>query len=162
MRVRHYKKKIIGISEIENTGLDIRRNHLTIVTTNGCFDILHSGHIEYLQCASNYGDILIVGINCDNSVRRLKGEGRPVNNEVSRASVIASLGFVDYCVIFSEDTPIEFLSRIRSHIHVKGGDYLARDLIEKKAVEENGGIIKILPLIKGFSTSEIIKKVTSL
>lgn len=146
------------IEEIDSVCREIRESNLTIVSSNGCFDILHLGHIEYLQSASGFGDILIIGINSDDSVRRLKGVGRPINSERNRASVIASLGFVDYCVIFRDDSPTKLLGRIRPDIHVKGGDYLKHNLPEKKVVEENGGIVKILPQVKGFSTTDIIKK----
>lgn len=158
MKVKNYKDKIVKIDEIEYICSKIRDKH-KIVTTNGCFDILHIGHIEYLQSASEFGDILIVGINSDDSVKILKGEHRPVNNEDSRASIVSCLGFVDYSVIFSEDTPIEFLQRVRPHIHIKGGDYKNKELPEKKVVEEYGGIVKILPHYQGFSTTNIIEKI---
>lgn len=158
MKVKPFKDKIIPFEDIEKLCTDIRQKGFSIATSNGCFDILHPGHLEYLQSASDYGRIFIVGINSDKSVRRLKGAGRPVNNEICRASVIASLGFVDYCVIFSQDTPVELLGKIKPAVHVKGGDYLAGDLPEKKIVEENGGVIKILPLVKGYSTTLILEK----
>ena len=158
MKVKNYKDKIVNLDEIEDI-CSKRRDEHRIVTTNGCFDILHAGHMEYLQTASECGDIFIVGINGDASVRRLKGEARPFNNEKSRASIIACLGFVDYCVIFSEDTPVELLQRVKPHIHIKGGDYKNMELPEKKVVEENGGIVKILPYMQGFSTTNIIKKI---
>ena len=160
MRVKHFREKIVGVDEIEDICRKIRNEDFSIVTTNGCFDILHLGHVEFLQSASDYGDILIVGINSDSSVRRIKGEGRPVNNEVSRSSVISSLGFIDYCVIFSEDTPIQLIRKIKPHIHIKGGDYLGRELPEKKVVEENGGVVKILPQVDGFSSTSILKRIT--
>ncbi|MCP4727906.1 MAG: D-glycero-beta-D-manno-heptose 1-phosphate adenylyltransferase [bacterium] len=152
---------MISINKIAQICKDIRKKDLTIVTSNGCFDILHTGHIEYLHSASLHGDILIIGINSNNSVRKLKGEGRPVNNELSRASIIASLGFVDYCVVFSQDTPVELLEIIKPDIHIKGGDYLPDEIIEKKTVEENGGVVRILPLVEGYSTTSILKNITS-
>ena len=158
MRVKHFQEKIACYDKIGDICRDFRKKNLTIVTSNGCFDILHQGHIEYLQTASEYGDFLIAGINSDDSVRRLKGKGRPINNEMNRASIIASLGFVDYCVIFSEDTPMELLRIIKPDVHIKGGDYLAEEIIEKKIVEDNGGIVRILPLVHGYSTSNILKK----
>ncbi len=156
MKVKSYKNKIIPFDKIADKCYEIRQRSNTIVSTNGCFDILHLGHIEYLEKASELGDFLIVGLNSQESVKRLKGRDRPVNSEITRISVIASLGFVDYCVIFNEITPVELLKKIKPDIHVKGGDYSPDELIEKKVVEENGGIITILPLIPGYSTSGII------
>lgn len=161
MKAKPFKEKIIPFKDTEELCKSIRQKGLSIATSNGCFDILHFGHLQYLQTASGYGDVFIVGINSDKSVRKLKGPDRPLNNEVSRASVVASLGFVDYCVIFSQDTPVELLSRIKPAVHVKGGDYLAENLPENKAVEQHGGIIKILPLVDGFSTTGIISRLRS-
>lgn len=158
MRVIPFRDKIIDFEKIGDICSRIRQKKNTIASTNGCFDILHYGHIEYLQKASDLCDYFIVGINSQESVKKLKGSGRPVNSENSRVSVIASLGFVDYCVVFNQDTPVELLKKIKPDIHVKGGDYNTNDLVEKKIVEDNGGIIKILPLVTGYSTSLIIKK----
>ena len=160
MKVKHFREKIVSLDEIEKISKSAREKHRTIVTSNGCFDILHSGHVEYLEGASKLGDILIIGINSDSSVKKIKGPDRPVNSERDRASIMASLGFVDYCVIFNEDTPEELLKIIKPDIHVKGGDYNADDIIEKKIVEENGGIIKILPLVQGYSTTGILERLS--
>ncbi len=158
MKIKPFQEKIIAFADIASICEEIKKNKKKIVTSNGCFDILHTGHIEYLQSASQYGDILIIGINNDDSVRRLKGEGRPVNKELSRASLVASLGFVDFCVIFTQDTPIELLQKIKPNVHIKGGDYLPDDIIEKKTVEDNGGVVKILPLVQGYSTTSILNR----
>lgn len=158
MKVESYKNKIISFNKIEMICKKIRQEGKTIVTTNGCFDILHLGHVEYLQKASELSDILIVGINSQDSVRRIKGSDRPIMSEQGRVSVVAALGFVDYCVIFDEDTPIELLKTIKPDIHIKGGDYLPDGLIEKKVIEDNGGVIMILPLVAGYSTTSIIEK----
>ncbi len=160
MKVKSFREKIVSADQIEKISESARKKGLTIVSSNGCFDILHSGHIEYLEQASMLGDILIIGINSDSSVKRLKGKERPLNRETDRASLVASLGFVDYCVIFGEDTPVELLKKIRPNIHVKGGDYNAGDIIEKKIVEKNGGVIKILPLVRGYSTTGIIERLS--
>lgn len=160
MKVKSYREKIVSPEEIGQIADKAREKNLTIVTSNGCFDILHTGHVEYLQAASRYGDLLIIGINSDSSVKKLKGKGRPVNSENDRASIIASLGFVDYCVIFSEDTPEKLLEKIKPHIHIKGGDYKAEEIAEKKIVEENGGTVKILPLVDGYSTTGTLKKIS--
>ncbi len=158
MKVKNINKKIIQFEEIENLCLKIRQEKRTIITTNGCFDILHLGHIGYLQDASEFGDVLIVGINSQESVRRLKGNGRPVTSEIGRISVVAALGFVDFCVLFDDDTPVELLKKIKPDVHVKGGDYNIKDLIEKKIIEDNGGIIKIIPFTQGYSTTGILEK----
>ena len=160
MKVKHYREKIVSIDEIEKISKSAGKKRRTIVTSNGCFDILHTGHVEYLEEASSLGDILIIGINSDSSVKKIKGKDRPVNSENDRASIVASLGFVDYCVIFNEDTPVELLNKIRPDIHVKGGDYRADEIIEKKIVEENGGIIKILPLVRGYSTTGLLDRLS--
>jgi rfaE bifunctional protein nucleotidyltransferase chain/domain len=161
MKAENFKNKIIEFNKIENISRRIRHGKKTIVTTNGCFDILHLGHVEYLQQASALGDVLIVGINSQDSVRRIKGRDRPITSEQGRISVVAALGFVDFCVLFNEDTPVELLKRIKPDIHVKGGDYSSDDLIEKKVIEDNGGVIKILPLVDGYSTTNIIEKLKS-
>ncbi len=161
MKAENFKNKIIEFNKIENICRRIRHGKKTIVTTNGCFDILHLGHVEYLQQASALGDVLIVGINSQDSVRRIKGSDRPITGEQGRISVVAALGFVDFCVLFNEDTPVELLKKIKPDIHVKGGDYSSDDLIEKKVIEDNGGVIKILPLVDGYSTTNIIEKLKS-
>jgi rfaE bifunctional protein nucleotidyltransferase chain/domain len=158
MKAENFKNKIIEFNKIENICRRIRQGKKTIVTTNGCFDILHLGHVEYLQKASQLGDVLIVGINSQDSVKRIKGSDRPITGEQGRISVVAALGFVDFCVPFNEDTPVELLKKIKPDIHVKGGDYSSDDLIEKKVIEDNGGVIKILPLVDGYSTTKIIEK----
>jgi D-beta-D-heptose 7-phosphate kinase/D-beta-D-heptose 1-phosphate adenosyltransferase len=132
-----------------------------IVFTNGCFDIIHSGHIYYLGEAKKAGDILIIGLNSDNSVRRLKGNDRPVNNESDRAMVLDALKFVDYVTIFEEDTPYELIKLLQPDILVKGGDYNADEIVGADIVRENGGEVLIIPYIKGKSTTELIKKIKS-
>ena len=131
----------------------------TIVFTNGCFDILHSGHVFYLQKAKQLGDILILGLNSDASVKRLKGEKRPINNENDRAIVISELKSIDYFVIFEEDTPLEIISIIVPDILVKGGDYKKEDVVGKDIVENNGGEVVIIPFLDGKSTTNIINKI---
>lgn len=159
MKATNYKNKIISGKRIEGIVKKIKNDNKTIVTTNGCFDIIHLGHIECLQKASSFCDVFIVGINSDKSVKKIKGTGRPINDEKTRAAFIASLGFVDYCVIFGEDTPLKLLEKIKPDVHVKGGDYAPSGLPEKKVVVEGGGKIKILPFVEGFSTSRVIKKI---
>ncbi len=129
-----------------------------IVFTNGCFDLLHKGHISYLNEAKALGDILVVGLNSDSSVSKLKGAERPVVDEASRAFVLSNIKSVDYVVIFDNDTPIELIKEIKPNIHIKGGDYKKEDLPETKVVESLGGTVKILGLKKGYSTTNIVEK----
>lgn len=134
----------------------------TIAFTNGCFDIIHAGHIASLTEAARHADILIVGLNSDASVRGLKGEGRPVNDEGSRAQVLASLYFVDAVVIFKEETPLELINIIRPQFLIKGGDYKAEDIAGAKEVAEWGGHVIINPLVEGFSTTGTLQKIKNL
>ena len=152
------KKEYLNLSQAMSFVDSCRKSGKTIVTTNGCFDIIHAGHIQYLEEAAKLGDILIVGLNSDNSVKRLKGEDRPVQNQTARLSVMAALKPVDAAFIFEEDTPENFLASIKPDIHVKGGDY-SRDLPEKSIVENSGGKIVILSFKDGYSTTGILDKV---
>jgi len=153
------KEKIKSIEELEKIVEEARKKGKTIVTTNGCFDILHIGHVRYLQDAAKLGDLMIVGINGDASVRKLKGKNRPVVPEGERAEVVASLGCVDYVFIFNEDDPVVFAGRLKPHFHAKGGDYSEKKMIEREIVEKHGGKIIILKEEKGYSTSSTIKKI---
>ncbi|MBZ4684204.1 MAG: rfaE bifunctional protein [Fusobacteriales bacterium] len=137
----------------------LKKEGKTVVFTNGCFDILHVGHLRYLQEAKELGDILIVGVNSDESVSRLKGPTRPINKQNDRAEMLAGLKPVDYTVIFTEDTPVEIIDELKPSIHVKGGDYKKEDLPETPIVEKNGGKVIILSLIQGKSTTNIVKKI---
>lgn len=130
-----------------------------IVFTNGVFDILHSGHIKLLSEAATYADVLIVGVNSDASVKRLKGNGRPVNAEASRALILSALVMVDAVIIFEEDTPINLIQLIKPNILVKGGDYALDTIVGAKEVTANNGEVKIIPLEEGFSTTGIIKSI---
>lgn len=132
----------------------------TVVFTNGVFDLLHVGHVRYLQEARRLGDKLIVGINADTSVKRLKGPLRPINGEADRAEVIASLDCVDGTVVFDEDTPVELLTCLKPNIHTKGGDYMSADALpETPFVRAYGGNVVILQLVDGKSTSLMLQKV---
>ncbi len=133
---------------------------MKIVFTNGCFDIIHRGHIEYLKKAKSLGDVLIVGLNSDNSVQRLKGDKRPINNESDRAVVLRELKSVDFVVIFEEDTPLELIKKIRPDILVKGGDWPTNQIVGHEFVLKNGGEVYSIPFIEGYSTTNIIKKIT--
>ena len=138
-----------------------KREHVIrpLVFTNGCFDLLHPGHISYLMKARELGNFLWIGLNTDESVRKLKGQKRPVNSELTRSILLASLFFVDAVTIFDEDTPIHLLEEIHPDIHIKGGDYNKEDLPEYNTVIEYGGRVEILPFIVGESTTGLIKKI---
>lgn len=129
-----------------------------IVFTNGVFDILHQGHIASLSEAASYGHILIVGVNADASVKRLKGETRPINGEQSRALLLASLVMIDAVLIFEENTPLHLITNILPDVLVKGGDYTLEQIVGAKEVIANGGEVKIAPIVEGFSTTRIIEK----
>lgn len=146
------------IEDVLNFLSPLREAGKTIVTTNGCFDILHAGHIQYLREAASMGDIFIVALNSDKSVRKLKGDSRPLQNQQDRMEILAALKFVDCVFIFDEDDPCVFLESIRPDIHVKGGDY-TEDIIEKPVVESHGGKIAIVSFKEGYSTSNIVKKI---
>jgi D-glycero-beta-D-manno-heptose 1-phosphate adenylyltransferase len=144
--------------EVREYFLPQREAGKKVVTTNGCFDILHVGHVQYLSEAKRCGDILIVGINSDESVRRLKGPTRPLQGENERAMLISSLKMVDAAFVFREDDPRAFLEILRPDIHVKGGDY-GKDLLEREVVEKFGGKIQIVPFVKGYSTTSLVDKI---
>jgi rfaE bifunctional protein nucleotidyltransferase chain/domain len=136
-----------------------RLNSKTIAFTNGVFDILHEGHIAVLAKAASFADMLIVGINSDASVKKLKGESRPVNHQQSRALLLASLIMVDAVVIFDEETPLELIKKIRPDVLVKGGDYTIDTIVGSNEVFATGGRVEIIPIEEGFSTTGIIEKI---
>jgi rfaE bifunctional protein nucleotidyltransferase chain/domain len=127
-----------------------------IVFTNGCFDILHRGHIEYLSQARDKGGVLVIGLNSDDSVKRIKGEGRPVQDGMSRALALASLRFVDAVILFDEDTPYELIKFVNPDVLVKGGDYTEETIVGADIVKANGGEVVVIPLVEGYSTSKIL------
>lgn len=149
--------KMLSDDQIEK----FRQTHLDkkIVFTNGCFDILHTGHIKYLRDAARKGDILIVGLNSDSSVKKLKGNDRPINTESDRAEMLCALEFVNYVAIFDEETPLELIKRIKPDILVKGGDYKGKLVVGAKEIEEYGGKVILIPFVKGKSTTNIISKI---
>ena len=136
----------------------LRSENKTIVTTNGCFDILHVGHVRYLEKAKSFGDVLIVALNSDKSVKSIKGESRPINNENDRAEVLSGLRSVDYVVLFDEDSPIDLLLQIKPDVHTKGADYTIESLPEAKGIMEAGGRIEFISFVEGKSTTSIIEK----
>ena len=137
----------------------LRKEGKKIIFTNGCFDILHAGHVRYLKEAKKIGDILIVAINSDSSVRAIKGDKRPLIPEDERADMVASLESVDYVTIFHEPTPLELIEYLQPHIIVKGGNWAEEEVVGRESVEKWGGMVVIVPEIMGASTSGIIEKI---
>lgn len=156
------KNKVFTLDGIRHQTKRWRLLSKKIVFTNGCFDILHEGHLEILSQAAEAGDILIIGINTDASVKRLKGEARPVNNQSFRSLMLAELIMVDAVVLFDEDTPLELIKEIEPDVLLKGGDYEINQIVGAEEVIKNGGEVKIVPLVKGFSTSLLIQKIQQL
>lgn len=132
----------------------------SVVFTNGCFDLLHLGHVSYLEKAANEGDFLVVGINSDTSVSRLKGVGRPLQNEEARLHIMASLACVDAVCVFEEDTPLELIEAFNPDILVKGGDYRIEDIVGHEQVMAAGGKVLTIPIVEGYSTTNIEKKIS--
>jgi rfaE bifunctional protein nucleotidyltransferase chain/domain len=151
--------KIFTRAEIQKQVNRLRLLSKTVAFTNGCFDIIHEGHIFSLSRAAAEAGYLIVGVNADASVRKLKGENRPVNNQDSRALILASLLMVDAVVIFEEDTPLELINIIQPDVLVKGGDYKLEEIVGAKEVIANGGRVVINPILEGFSTTGLIEKI---
>jgi len=143
-------------SELVN---QFKQNGKTVVFTNGCFDILHVGHVRYLQKAKKLGDVLILGLNTDSSVKKNKGDSRPINNENDRAEVLLALQSVDYIIKFDEETPYNLINKIKPHIITKGGDYKPEDVVGKDIVESYGGRVEIIEFVVGKSTTNIIEKI---
>lgn len=152
-------KKILDKDELAKWLDDCRAKGLKIVFSNGCFDILHRGHVEYLSKAADLGDVLIIGLNTDDSVRRLKGLSRPVNDERSRAMVLAALEFVSVIVFFNEDTLYNLIKTVQPDVLVKGKDYKPEDIIGYDIVMKKDGKVEIIELVEGFSTTNIINKI---
>ena len=136
-----------------------RKAGRSLVFTNGCFDLLHEGHARYLQIASNFGDILMLGLNSDSSVRKLKGFSRPIMSQVDRAFLLSALEAVDCVVIFDEETPARLIEKVIPDVLVKGGDYIADDIVGYNTVIKNGGRVEIVPLIEGKSTTSILNSI---
>lgn len=153
------RDKIKDRQEITRAAEGLRADKKKIVFTNGCFDILHCGHVTYLEYARSLGDALIVGVNGDRSVRRIKGDGRPYTDERARMTVIAALGSVDLVTSFDEDDPYELIRQVVPDVLVKGGDWKESDVIGGDVVRQNGGRVVIAPFVNGYSSSDVISKV---
>ena len=149
---------LVKQSELNDLLKKLKEEGKTIVTTNGCFDILHVGHVRYLEKTKSFGDVLIVALNSDKSVKSIKGESRPINNENDRAEVLSALKSVDYVVLFDEDSPIDLLLQIKPDVYTKGADYTIESLPEAKGIMEAGGRIEFISFVEGKSTTSIIEK----
>lgn len=153
------KDKIIKIIDVEKIIPLLKKQGKKIVFTNGCFDIIHPGHVIYLSEAKKLGDILFIGLNSDNSVKRLKGYKRPIFNENERATILSFLEMVDFICIFNEDTPYELIKLVKPDILVKGGDWSVENIVGKDIVESYGGVVANIPYLEGKSTTGIIERI---
>lgn len=153
------KQRIVTVEEAVRTAMKWEQLQQTTVFTNGCFDLIHSGHLAYLSEAAGLADRLIIGLNSDRSVRMLKGETRPVKSQDTRALLLASLRWVDMVVIFDEETPSDLISTLRPDVLVKGGDWKVEEIVGGDIVTSYGGIVRSLPYIEGYSSSNYIEKI---
>ncbi|CUU06948.1 rfaE bifunctional protein, domain II [Candidatus Thermokryptus mobilis] len=151
--------KIVEVDEIAKISMELKNKGKKIVFTNGCFDILHRGHVEYLSKAKQLGDVLIVGLNSDSSVKMIKGDKRPIVPQEDRAFILSNLSFVDYVVIFDEPTPYELISKIVPDVLVKGSDWSEENVVGRDIVEANGGKVVLIELVPGRSTTNVIKTI---
>ena len=152
------KNKILDGDRLTAWLDDCKRNNKTIVFSNGCFDILHRGHVEYLAKAAAFGDVMIIGLNTDASVKRLKGHSRPVNDEKARAFVLAGLEFVSAVVLFDDDTPYNLIKTVQPDVLVKGSDYKPENIVGYDIVTAKGGRVETIDLVEGYSTTGIINR----
>lgn len=158
---RLLKDKIKDLTNLKNIRNGLKRKGRLVVFTNGCFDLLHYGHVKYLEAAKQKGDILIVAVNSDNSVRRIKGKNRPITSEVDRLAVIAALESVDYVVKFGEDTPLNVIKTLKPDILVKGADWDRNKIVGANFIKDAGGSIARIKLLKGRSTTKLIKSIAN-
>ena len=149
---------LISFKDINQLLITYRRENFKLVFTNGCFDLLHKGHLDLLSNAATFGDKLFVGLNSDLSVKKLKGESRPIQGEITRAKELLQLKYVSHVTIFDDLTPQKLIYKISPDVLVKGGDYKKNEIVGSKHVISKGGIVKIIPLTPGFSTTKIIEK----
>jgi len=156
---RPARRKIVSVRALQAAVRSARRRGRRVVFTNGCFDLLHVGHIRYLEQAKRLGGLLVVAVNTDRSVRRLKGPHRPIVPQAQRAEVIAALGCVDYVVLFSTPTPQPLIARVRPDILVKGADWSIDRIAGKAEVEASGGRVRTIPFTRGYSTTGLINKI---
>lgn len=153
--------KIITQRQLKKVIDGLRRKGKKIAFTNGCFDILHYGHIKYLEKAKRLADILIVAVNSDSSVKKIKGNGRPVNNQFARVGVLSALSLIDYLVIFNEDTPLKLIKLIKPDVLIKGGDWKVESIAGAEIVKSYDGKVVTIPYLNGYSTTRLIEKITN-
>ena len=151
--------KIYTLEDLQTQVENWKKSEEKVVFTNGCFDIVHRGHIEVLARTADLGTKFIIGLNSDSSIQELKGEDRPIIDQQSRAILLAALSFVDAIVLFSEDTPINLISTLVPDVLAKGGDYEIETIVGHEIVQENGGEVKLVPFVDGFSSTNIIEKI---
>ena len=156
------QSKIYTTAKLDKLRETWRKKGKTVVFTNGCFDILHAGHIKYLEAAAQKGDYLVVAVNDDESVTRLKGEDRPINTLESRMYLVASLSCVDAVCSFESDTPLELINKLQPDVLVKGGDYKPEDIVGAKEVLASGGKVEVIPFVEGYSTTKIESRILDL
>jgi len=157
--LQHADEKISSVPLLQNILAGERQKNKQIIFTNGCFDLLHVGHVKYLQAARKLGDLLVLGLNSDDSIRRLKGPNRPLIDQEERAHILAALNCIDYVVVFDEDTPLELITALRPDILVKGGDYTPEGVVGRELVESYGGRVELINFVDGKSTTNIINKI---
>jgi len=157
--MEEYRKKIKGLSELKKEIEGLKAQGKRIVFTNGCFDLLHPGHMRYLYAARQLGDYLVVAVNTDRSVKIIKGANRPIQSQDERTELIAALSFVDAVVLFDEDNPLNVIRHLLPNVLVKGGDWTEDKIIGADVVKKAGGVVKSLPFVAGYSTSAIIDKI---
>lgn len=153
------RNKIFGLDDLQRQVHIWKFSGDTVVFTNGCFDILHRGHITYLAQAASLGNRLVIGVNTDRSVNGLKGPGRPINPEFSRAELLAALGFVDAVILFNEETPLNLITALKPDVLVKGGDYTPETIVGADVVNANGGRVEVIPFLEGYSSTAVINKI---
>jgi D-beta-D-heptose 7-phosphate kinase/D-beta-D-heptose 1-phosphate adenosyltransferase len=157
-----FHPKFLDFSSAKEQREKLKAQNKVYVFTNGCFDLLHPGHVDYLQRAKDLGDYLMVGLNSDDSIRRLKGELRPINSQDDRATMLSSLAMVDGVVIFGEDTPLQLIQTLKPDILVKGGDWKPQDIVGGQFTLDNGGQVLSLPYLNGYSTTQLIQRIISI
>lgn len=157
-RYKELLQKIKSGDVLDRWLAECRQDGKKIVFSNGCFDILHRGHVEYLAQAADFGDVLVIGLNSDASVKRLKGPSRPINDERARAIVLAGLSFVDAVVLFEEDTPYNLIKKVEPDVLIKGGDYKVEDIVGYDIVTARGGKVVTIDLVEGYSTTKTVEK----
>jgi len=159
MKNLNLSEKILNNTQLSEQTKNWKTAGKKIVFTNGCFDILHKGHLEILSTSASFGDILVVGINTDNSVKRLKGSSRPINDEGFRSLMLASIQYIDTVLLFDEETPLNLITILMPDVLVKGGDYTVEQIVGADVVLKNGGEVKIVPIVKGYSTTKIVESI---